>query len=116
MDSSDDDSQLSSPCDDGEVHCCNVCGTQHKEGEDHQYDYVKEANIHRELLDAISQKPIDINGVQLPCEHMFSEKLLRRWILENDSCPICRDPVAVYDFKPLPRAIQNMLDDLRVRK
>lgn len=93
---------------------CGVCGAPHEDGAQHEYTYTEGTIIHNELMDAISKQPI-VDGVELPCEHMFSRLVLQQWLATHRSCPVCRTHSTKNDLKPVPRSVRNMLDDLSVR-
>ena len=93
---------------------CGVCGVQHGAGEDHAYEYANAGGIDGDLVDAITAQPI-VDGVQLPCEHMFSRRSLLQWLAKNHSCPTCRVRVRVRDVKPVVRFAKNKLDEILVR-
>ena len=92
---------------------CGVCGVQHGAGEDHAYEYASAGSIDGDLVDAITAQPI-VDGVQLPCEHMFSRRSLLQWLATHHACPVCRTPAASSDLKPVFRFFKNKLDELLV--
>ena len=78
-----------------------------------EYEYNTES-INSELVDTITGTPV-VDGVQLPCEHMFSRSSVMQWLATHDTCPTCRTAVHVRDLKPICRLAKNLLDDLLVR-
>lgn len=36
-------------------------------------------------------KPKGSNDVRLKCKHVFHRNCIKKWFIENDTCPICRD-------------------------
>ena len=92
---------------------CRVCGALHARDEDHAYEYANVDSIEIDLIDAITAQPI-VDGVQLPCEHMFSRRSLLQWLATNHVCPVCRSPAAASDLKPVVRFAKNKLDELLV--
>ena len=92
---------------------CGVCGALHARDEDHAYEYVNADSLDSEFIDAITVQPI-VDGVQLPCEHMFSRRSLLQCLAAHHACPVCRTPAAPSDLKPLFRFAKNKLDELLV--
>ena len=92
---------------------CGVCGALHAGDEDHAYEYVNADSVDSEFIDAITTQPI-VDGVQLPCEHMFSRRSLLQWLATHVACPVCRTPAAPSDLKSVMRFVKNKLDELLV--
>jgi len=92
---------------------CGLCGVLHAAGEDHAYDYSNAGIIDSDLIDAITAQPI-VDGVQLPCEHMFSRRSLLQCLATHHACPVCRKPAEASDVKPVMRYFKNKLDELLV--
>ena len=78
------------------------------------FEYANTESINSELVDTITGTPV-VDGVQLPCEHMFSRSSVMQWLATHDTCPTCRTAVHVRDLKPICRLAKNLLDDLLVR-
>ena len=94
---------------------CGVCGALHAREEDHAYEYANTDIIEVDLIDAITAQPI-VDGVQLPCEHMFSRRSLLQWLATHHACPVCRTRATARDLKPVIRFVKNKLDELLVCK
>ena len=92
---------------------CSVCGALHARDEDHVFEYVNADTIEVDVIDAITAQPI-VDGVQLPCEHMFSRRSLLQCLATNHACPVCRTPAAPSDSKSIMRIFKNKLDELLV--
>ena len=92
---------------------CSVCGALHARDEDHVFEYVNADTIEVDLIDAITAQPI-VDGVQLPCEHMFSRRSLLQCLATHRACPVCRTPAAPSDLKSVMRFVKNKLDELLV--
>ena len=98
----------------GQVYLCAVCGALHKADQVHQYEYRDLSSISLELRDPINFEMI-VDGVQLPCQHMFSRCNVEEWVAEGNGCPTCREPATIGNLQPLSRVISNMLNELKVR-
>ena len=94
---------------------CDFCGTLHGADEEHMYQYADLDSIDKGLIDTITTLPL-VDGVQLPCEHMFSRLGLLQWLATHNSCPTCRTPTWEKDVKHIILFVKDKLDDLLVRR
>ena len=48
------------------------------------------------------------------CGHTFHNECLSHWLLENDSCPMCRFPIGVTKVDPISEYLEEMDDYIQV--
>lgn len=55
------------------------------------------------------------NPVQSPCEHIFCNDCVVKWLLVKESCPVDQRLLRVGDLKSVPRYFRNLLDKMEIR-
>ena len=56
------------------------------------------------------------NAVQTPCQHLFCDECIKRWLNEGRRiCPVDRQPLTLKDLKPLDRFKKQFLDKFIVK-
>lgn len=52
--------------------------------------------------------------VQSPCEHIFCNDCIVKWLSIKETCPVDQSSLRVQDLKSVPRYFRNLLDKMEI--
>ena len=78
------------------------------------YEYMHDSSINDNLVCEICHNPL-IDPRSTPCQHIFCEQCVMRWLEKTSSCPACRNPLFINELKTTERIVIRMLDQLKVK-
>lgn len=81
------------------------------------YEYINENDIDDELKCVICKQPYECPVSLSICNHTFCKKCISLWLLQNPTCPICRNSSCEQSsYVPInTRIVLNQLDRLHVQ-